>query len=352
MGYGQYSNSGARGRQNPLAGKAPTVRRQVYPTTEIPHKWVHATQEAARNAQGNLYFRGDTIYSYRDSWPLARIYRKADAVLVLTNSGRYSVTTAGQQSAVNQAVRHLERVAVPIPAPGYGHKFTKDEHARNLAHLMDTADEHTRKAGRAMTEANARWEVARARESLAAAGAYMKFFGIRRKAPAMPEAVWAAALARAARIANPDPASLDKRERASAARRAAKLVRDQRAAELRTLHDAARRSNWRLFGAFGMDHYRAPGPVMLRQCETSLEECIETSAGARIPLAAAPMVWNLVERAVRAGGWDSVNLRQVRAVRVGDYPLDRIDADGTLHAGCHTIPYSELSSMARALGLS
>jgi hypothetical protein len=33
-------------------------------TGEIPHLWAHRTQDDARNKQGNLYFTGDTIYSY------------------------------------------------------------------------------------------------------------------------------------------------------------------------------------------------------------------------------------------------------------------------------------------------
>jgi len=68
--------------------------RHVFPTSEIPHKWAHATQSDARNNGGNLYFRGDTIYSYRDSWPLARIYRhKKRGVLVLSNSDRATGAT-------------------------------------------------------------------------------------------------------------------------------------------------------------------------------------------------------------------------------------------------------------------
>ena len=64
------------------------------------------------------------------------------------------------------------------------------------------------------------------------------------------------------------------------------------------------------------------------------------------------MVWHLVERARRRGIADSFDRRERIQARIGDYPLDRIDADGTLHAGCHVIPYSELSAMARALGLA
>ena len=39
-------------------------KKHVFDTGEIPHLWAHRTQDEARNRQGNLYFTGDTIYSY------------------------------------------------------------------------------------------------------------------------------------------------------------------------------------------------------------------------------------------------------------------------------------------------
>lgn len=342
-------------RKNPL-NKATGRVRQVYPSSEIAHKWAHQTQEAARNAQGNFYFRGPTIYSYRDSWPLARIYtRKDGAQLVLSNSERYSNTTNKHQHAVNLAVRHMTRVDVPWVA--------EEHHDANIKHLTDTAAAHLKKAQRTLSEGSASYEVSRAREALENAARYMAFFNIRRKAPVIPQADYDAAIARARRIENPDPASADKRERARAQRAEAKKRADARKAELAAAHDMAFRTDWRLFGAFnGYAYGRNLRPVMLRVNGDD----IETSLGARVPLAAAPMVWNLVQRAVRNGGYhrngfkagftDSTgsvrHYTRPAVVSIGDYPLDRIDADGTLHAGCHTIPYSELAMMARALNLS
>src|SRR3990167_11282137 len=69
---------------NQLKGARQMPRqRHVFPTDEIPHKWAHQTQEEARNPQGNLYFRGPTLYSYRDSYPIARLFKKRGAALVL-----------------------------------------------------------------------------------------------------------------------------------------------------------------------------------------------------------------------------------------------------------------------------
>lgn len=66
--FGNYSTNTAR-RTNPLPVKT-GHGRQVYPTNEIAHLWAHQTQAAARNSQATLFFRGNTIFSYRLSWPL------------------------------------------------------------------------------------------------------------------------------------------------------------------------------------------------------------------------------------------------------------------------------------------
>src|SRR5260370_7685600 len=47
-------------------------KKHVFDTGEIPHLWAHRTQDEARNRQGNLYFTGDTIYSYGSHFPVAR----------------------------------------------------------------------------------------------------------------------------------------------------------------------------------------------------------------------------------------------------------------------------------------
>lgn len=377
------------------------MTRQVFPTAEIPHKWAHQTQESARNPQGNLYFRGPTIYSYRDSWPLARIYRNKKSgvtstgcVLVLTNSEKYSNTTAQHQYAVERAATHLAQIAVPYPAPRFeGSKLETAAHKENLAYFEKAMQRALEKAERATTEDKVRNYANRANALHKDMADYMMFFGIRRKMPALLS--FAAAFERARRIENPDPASLDKRERDRAKRAAAtdavteyrqEMARSMQAAghwiSSRAFRNAARwktalensmrrskngsdfyahqalRSDWRLFGAFSgaSDYSRVPGDVMLRIREDSPREGaeIETSLGARVPVAAAPMVWRIVEGVRNAKLGAARNLREGLAQRimVGDYPLDRIDADGTLHAGCHTIPYSELASVARQLGLS
>lgn len=320
-------------------------QRNVYPTAEIPHLWAHARQQSARNPQGNLFFRDATIYSYRESWPLARIYTRRDgARLVLSNSASYSITTTGHQFAANRAVSNLQRIAVPCVSLDYE---TKLRHGENIAYLQRVAADHLKAAQRATSVHRVEWRRRVAFDALTACGHYMGFFGIRRKAPVIPVAEWHAAEERAQRIENPDPETRAARERANMKRTEAKRARE-------ALHQACARTDWRLHGAFGVSfpwRRRADiGACMLRLSEDA--QSIETSLGARVPVAAAPMVWRAVERARTEGSVYGERIRRYGIVRIGDYPLDRIDADGTLHAGCHTIPYSELSAMARRLGLS
>jgi hypothetical protein len=317
--------------------------REVFPTDEVPHKWAHQTQARARNPQGNLFFDGATIYSYRTSWPLASIYTKrGKAPLVLANAARYSMTTSQHQSDVNRAASHLAQIEVPhvLASSKY-----PNEHRQNFDYLLAEAAEALTRAKRAMRAEYVDMRRRYAHACLRNAALYAGFFGLRWTVPDLPALAWSEARTRAERIENPDPESADKRERAKATRKAAAAIRERKALELAAVHDMARRSDWRLGGVFGAGGVGRYQPVMLR---LDGEEIV-TSMGARIPAAAAPMVWNLVQLARRTADYDVS--RGARRIRIGDYPLDRIDADGTLHAGCHTIPYSELAMMARALNL-
>ena len=384
--------------------------RHVFPTGEIAHKWAHQTQDSARNPQGNLYFRGDTLYSYRDSYPIARLFKKKGArpsigengpggllnstvraahegkTLALHVENTYSSTTAGHCSDARRATSHLPSIVVPYPAMEastaqglYGACDAATKHKENVAYLVNLAGEHLSKAQRAQMLRNVAWRRAAAEERLADAQAYSAFFGIRRKVPAFPELAWNAAAARAERIENPDPVRDAKRfklrEQRAAQSEAVTEYREEMARRMteashgylgyrvtigkrwpamlarktgekgeNPLHVMADRTMWRLnelHQSYGFHR----DPVMLRVNGDQ----IETSQGARIPLAAAPLIWRIVEHARTSGG-------RVYAGRdgymAGDYRIDRVTNEGELVAGCHRIPHSELRSMARALNLA
>lgn len=331
--------------------------------SELTHQW--AAQSRPRRKAGNISYDGPTLYSY--STAIAHIHVKRNArgratmenpgisagirdpndagAFVLMRQRGYSNTTRAHKSFARSAVSHLPLAEVPHIRP-----LSAREHGENLEAILANAADHLTKAQRAQMPYNAEWRFNVARSLHDTASAYARFFKVRRKIPAFPGTAWMEAMQRAERIANPDPASADKRERARAARKAAAAIRERKALELAAVHDAARRSDWRLHGAFDAVRLSAMlQPVMLR---LDGEEIV-TSMGARIPAAAAPKVWEWVQYVKsRACPMQAHHLGAASRMRIGDYPLDRIDADGTLHAGCHRIPYSELAMMARALGLA
>jgi hypothetical protein len=353
--------------------------RHVFPTSEIPHLWANQTQEDARNNGGNLFFEGATIYSYRHSWPLARIYQNKrgaarmanvntirERTLVLTNSDRVSNTTAKHQSDVNRAAQHLPCVAVPRVTPVYGDKMSAYDHARNMAYFAEQIAEHLAKAKRAMQVSTVDWRTASAQGLHQNALDYSAFFGIRRKVAPFPAAEFDAARERAQRIETPDPvrdaAKIRARERKAAREEA--LTAEYRA-KLEA-HYAEQASTWRAGG--NMQHpewwralsrkmkqtltgrrYGWAGLPDVSACMLRVSgDQIESSLGASIPLEHAPRIWALVQACRSSGRAYEKNGHTEHA---GPYAIDSVSAQGELKAGCHTIPYAELELLARTLGL-
>jgi hypothetical protein len=85
--------------------------KQVFNTNEVAHIWANQKQDAGRNANNNLYFKHQTIYSYGAHFPIATIH--GDKVLFTLRT--YSNTTAKHISKVRQAVSHKEFIYCAYP---------------------------------------------------------------------------------------------------------------------------------------------------------------------------------------------------------------------------------------------
>src|SRR5437660_3842392 len=101
----------AQGGSSSVLAQAKRRKRakHVFNTGEIPHLWAHKVQESARNAQGNLYFDGETIYSYGSHFPIARHVldnptKRHPKPGILFTTRSWSVTTSGHVSAVRSAI--------------------------------------------------------------------------------------------------------------------------------------------------------------------------------------------------------------------------------------------------------
>ena len=133
---------------------------------------------------------------------------------------------------------------------------------------------------------------------------------------------------------------------AKAAERSAERERSRRsryaarAAEM-ALSREERAAKWR---AGEYVSYLSDVPTMLR----IKGDTIETSMGAEFPVAHAKHGVAAV-RAVLASGTPYQS--NGHTIHLGVYTLDKIDTDGTVHAGCHHVPLSEVERIAAELGL-
>jgi hypothetical protein len=304
-------------------------KKHVFDTGEIPHLWAHRTQDEARNRQGNLYFTGDTIYSYGSHFPVARhVTNEAGERAVLITTSTYSVTTSSHCSAVRSAIPSGIRVFhVPNVCHGRygGSELTADDHASNLTDYAERIEKNVVTSARARSSYAKAWNNQHAVHLRDQAFAYCAFFGL--PVPNIPEvpgldsdALTAIRKREAKRAA--EKAEQTKRERAEA------LIRQQ---ELIT--------KWRA-GQYSGCLYDVPAMLRIDGDE------VVTSRGARFPITHAKRALAFV-RKIRESG--QAYVRNGHTIHLGPYALDRIEPDGTVKAGCHVVFWEEIERIASAL---
>lgn len=283
--------------------------RAVYPTREVIHLWAHQTQERARNQQGNVYFQGATIYSYGEHFPMARII---NGRAVLINERRYSRTTAKHLSWVRNA---CVGVRIEVPDPGISPERNLREMLKRIGKLLADIGATKRYRGRAADIAEAQERIARA-QKLASA------FDLD-----------------ASGIPSVDDDTCESFARAAAE---AKATAERRA--LRELQAQARKEKKRMAEWLSIPAREVPKSA--HYLRLSADGDVETSQGARVPLAHVKRAWRLIVKCWQEGIAPPVD------ARIGHYPLDRIDAAGTVFVGCHAFSLAEVERFAAVLGLS
>lgn len=304
-------------------------RRHVFDTGEVPHLWAHRTQDDARNKQGNLYFTGDTIYSYGSHFPIARhVANDSGRRAVLFTTATYSVTTSGHCSAVRSAIPSGTPVFhVPNIRPGtYSEsELTADDHAGNLADYAERCERHVITSARARSSYAKEWNHEQAVCLRDEAFAYCAFFGLPvpliAAVPELDSEALAAIRKREAKKAA-EKAEQTKRERAEAITRQQELI-----------------TKWRA-GQYSGCLYDVPAMLRIDGDE------VVTSRGARFPVSHAKRALAFV-RKIRESG--QAYVRNGNTVHLGHYAIDRIEPDGTVKAGCHVVSWEEIERIALLL---
>jgi hypothetical protein len=73
---------------------------------------------------------------------------------------------------------------------------------------------------------------------------------------------------------------------------------------------------------------------------------VQTSLGARLPVSHARLGLAFIHK-VRESGQEYV--RNGHTIHLGNYVIDRIEVDGTVHAGCHVVRWEEIERITPQL---
>lgn len=84
---------------------AKRMKRVFTNSDQVIHLWANQSQSDARSR--NVFFEGDSVYSYGYHYKLGRIHKVNGITIALINSTRYSNSTSKHQSMANSAVSHL-----------------------------------------------------------------------------------------------------------------------------------------------------------------------------------------------------------------------------------------------------
>jgi len=316
--------------------KTPRKRKKtVFPTNEVPHLWAHKVQDSARNAQGNLYFDGEVIYSYGSHFPIARhiTNAKGKPAVLFTEQG-YSSTTSGHKSAVHSAIPS----GLPVfTVPELGLKWDcnlDSAHVANLRYFQAQIDEAIEKSARARS--NGEWLLKSAGEHRDTMRKYAQFFGIKNVRPKFPTGAKLAKL----------QATIRERIKRDKIVNAARMEREHIARAEReriaALELTEKIALWRANDPNVSSWQVSAAPAMLRITGNE----VETSKGARFPVSHAKRGLAVV-RACMSSNREYV--RNGHTVHLGHYPLDRVEVNGTVHAGCHVVTWAEIERIAPQL---
>lgn len=324
--------------------------RHVFPTDQIAHKWAHQTQDNARNGQGNLFFEQEILFSYRHSYPIAKLYKKYTATLVLLNSDTYSVTTARHIALARYATNHLTQCHVPhiiIATDSVSDLLT---HEANLKYLLDQTLALQNKAGRAQSLSTVEYLERQAVEQYNQAIAYNNFFQVYPELVPCPS--FQASKDRRIRLESPDPVRDAKAYKAKLSRDKSKAKKQEREEAIdfiqmsNTWHALEKWANHMGPKVYAYRYYDIP--VFLRAViKPNGDEVIETSRGAEVPTEHAKRLYKIICN-MRTKG--ETYQRNGHTIHVGSFPLDKIDSEGNINVGCHYITFNTIHALAVKLG--
>jgi hypothetical protein len=287
--------------------------RKVVTNSEVPHLWAHKSQSDARNSTGSLFFENETIYSYGKHFPIAKHVTNArgeSAVLFTTCD--YSITTSGHKSNVSCSIP-FGALVFHVDLSSLANTWREFNPAARIPEYNESIQECERKAARARSEWSRDYELRRAAELHAEATAFKAFYDLSENVVPLTT----------------DLETVKAAVKADTARKA-KETRELKA-KLQ-IENATRVRQW-------LDGESVHLPYDLDTMLRIKNGVVETSRGASFPVEHARRGLMLVE-SVKASGQTWVT--NGHTCHLGVYKIDRVDANGTVRAGCHVVKYEAI----------
>lgn len=293
--------------------------RTVVTNSEVPHLWAHQSQSEARNANNSFYFRDETIYSYRDSFPLAKHVKNARGEkAVLLTTATYSVTTSQHTSDVRSSIPHSVQV-FHVDLTDLN-RWAGFEPSKHVASYSERIQECERKAAKARKDWARDSELGRAAQLHSEALAFIAFYDLT--------------------VTVVDLATDLETVKAAVKADAQRKAKETRERKIQMEKDSAEQVAKWLSGEYAHLPYGLDTLLRVKDGE------VETSRGARFPIDHARRGLVLVESVIKTGEpWHTNG----HTCHLGNYRIDRIDANGTVHAGCHVVKYSAIERIKPAL---
>jgi len=276
---------------------------------EVAHAWANQT---GRHRKGfNMFYEGDTIYSYGHHFPIARIVDTDEGRVVLLTTRSYSVSTSRHITYTTRAVRHMKVLRVNEPARSGWEVANVQDYLQRIKDMLE-ASKRARIYGPTY--------LMRAMGLITEVQDYIRLF----KVEGFETFNWAPeAIVEGIREA--DRIRLEREEQAR---------KDRREAERRTYREQV----WPSLKRWLRGETLA---VVSRAIRTSRplprieRDEVVTTWGASVPLEIAKTLY-----------WMAVKCRREhrefvpsKTIRAGDFALTRIKANGDLVVGCHDIPF-------------
>jgi len=341
------------------------MTKTVFNNRMVAHVWAQQTQESGKSHNGNFHFQGDTIYSYRT--PLARFIKTLQGeTVVLLDTCRYSVTTSGKHwPAINRALPSgLTQYDVPSVSNvrGNGPDHTKNLSALAAAytaavagfmkarHVASLCAYPAAVAGFMKARHVDSGELMRLDMLADCARSYARSFGLEYAAPNVDADIGAI---RAHRAAIDARRAKRQSQPAYINREWHKLVAQAESANAAWDRSVARRAEYRakLARWLAGENVELPYGWDAENGDTLLRvygEEIQTTQGASFPVEHGRKAFAMVLACRNAGStWH----RNGHAIHLGHFQIDAIDAQGNVKAGCHTVKWPAIETVARQIGL-